>query len=147
MTWSGVRYRQDGLAVRHLGRDLDPAVGDVVANGVGEQVGDEPFDEQGVSIEGRGFCHLVDVDPISAGLGLQTVDQGPRRQWRRGRRVRVSFSPLSLLARVSRASIRRACSSLEASTSSAVQRHAAVVVLGVVERDLEQGALGGQGGA
>jgi len=40
------------------------------------------------------------------------------------------FSPLSLLAKVSRASIRRACSSLEASTSWAVQRQSAVVVPG-----------------
>jgi hypothetical protein len=69
---SGVRHRQNGPAVLHLGHDLDPAVGHVVANGVREQVDHEPFDKQGVSIQGRGFCHLVDVDPISAGLGLQT---------------------------------------------------------------------------
>jgi len=69
--WSGVGHRQDGLAVLHPGPDLDTAAGNVVADGVGEQVGDEPFDEQGVAIEGCRFGHLVDVDPEPAGLGLQ----------------------------------------------------------------------------
>jgi hypothetical protein len=46
-----------------------------VANGVGEQVGDEPFDEQGVSVEGCRCRHLVDADPQSVDLGLE-VDKG-----------------------------------------------------------------------
>jgi hypothetical protein len=69
--WSGVGHRQDGLAVLDPGPDLDTAVGNVVADGVGEQVGHEPFDEQRVAIEGRRFYHLVDVNPESAGLGRQ----------------------------------------------------------------------------
>jgi hypothetical protein len=36
--WSGVGHRQDGHAVLNPGQDLDTAVGNVVANGVGEQV-------------------------------------------------------------------------------------------------------------
>ena len=43
---SGIGHRQDGLAVRHSGSDLDPAVGLVVPDGVGEQVGHEPFHQQ-----------------------------------------------------------------------------------------------------
>ena len=78
--WSGVGHRKDGLAVLYPGHDFDTAAGNVVADSVGEQVGHEPFDEQGVSVERRGFCHLVDMDPDSAGLGLE-ADQGPQGQW------------------------------------------------------------------
>ena len=70
--WSGVGHRQDGPAVLYPGPDLDPAAGHVVADGVGEQVGYEPFDEQGVAIEGRRFAHLAYVDPESVGLGPET---------------------------------------------------------------------------
>ena len=51
--WSGVGHRQDGPAVLDPGPDLDTAAGHVVADGVGDQVGDEPFDEQRVAIERR----------------------------------------------------------------------------------------------
>jgi hypothetical protein len=43
--WSGVGHRQDGLALLHPGHDLDTAAGHVMANGVGGQIGHEPFDE------------------------------------------------------------------------------------------------------
>ena len=42
---SGVGHRQHGLAVLQGGNDLDAAVDGVVADGVCEQVGDEPLDE------------------------------------------------------------------------------------------------------
>ena len=74
--WSGVGHRQDGPAVLHSGHDLDTAAGNVVNDGVGKQVGDEPFDEQGVSIEGRRFCHLVDMNSEPAGLGPEADDGG-----------------------------------------------------------------------
>ena len=72
---SGIGHRQHGLAAGHLGHDLDAAADDVVAYGVGEQIGDEPFDEQRVSIEECRCRHLVDVDPQSVDLGLE-VDKG-----------------------------------------------------------------------
>src|SRR5580704_2479882 len=43
--WSGVGHPQDGPAVLYPGPDLDTAAGHVVADGVVEQVGHEPFDE------------------------------------------------------------------------------------------------------
>ena len=56
----------------HPGPDLDTAVGNVVADGVREQVGREPFDEQRISIEDRRFGRLDDVNPESVDLGPQT---------------------------------------------------------------------------
>ena len=85
------------------------------------------------------------MDPSSVGLGLE-VDEGRADDGGEVDGSR-SFSPLSLLARVRRASISRACSSFEASTSSAVERHVGDRRVGVVERNLQEGALGGEGGA
>ena len=72
---SGVGHREHGLALLHPGQDFDSAVDNVVANGVGEQVGDEPFDEKRVALEGSRRGHLVDVDPQSVDLWLE-VDKG-----------------------------------------------------------------------
>jgi hypothetical protein len=68
---SGVGHRQDGPAVLHSGPDLGTAFGAVVPDGVGEQVGHQPFDEQGISVEGRWFGHIVDSNPEPADLGRQ----------------------------------------------------------------------------
>jgi hypothetical protein len=79
--------------------------------------------------------------PGAAGAGVDPVQGQPNKAsgtpqagGAPGRAARStgsrSFRPLSLLARVSRASIRRACSPLEASTSRAVERQAAEVVQG-----------------
>ena len=43
--WPGVGHRYHGLALLYPGHDLDAAVDHVVAYSVGEQVGDEAFDE------------------------------------------------------------------------------------------------------
>ena len=68
--WSGIGHRQDRVSLLHLGHDLDTAVDDVVEDGVRQQVGDEPLDEERVSVEGRRSRHLVDMDP-------DPVDGGP----------------------------------------------------------------------
>jgi len=143
--WSGVGHRQDGHAVLNPGQDLDTAVGNVVANGVGEQVGHEPFDEQGVAIEDRRFCHLVDVNSESAGLGLETGKSGRDGDGEVNGFVSVQaafaagegeegFDQARLL-------IAGGEHLLGGGTPGGGRR------AGVVERNLEEGALGRQGGA
>ena len=74
--WSGIGHRQHGVALPHIGHDIDAAVDNVVTKCVGNQVGDESIDEQRVSIEG-GRCHrLVDMDPQSVDLGLEVDKVG-----------------------------------------------------------------------
>jgi hypothetical protein len=141
----GVGHRQDGLAVGHPGPDLDTAVGHVMADGVGEQVGHEPFHEQRVSIEGRRFRQRVDVDPESAGLGLQ-VGQG---RGDGGGEVDglVAVQP-AFAAGQGEQGFDQAClliaggeHLLGGGTPGRGRR------VGVVERNLEERALGRQGGA
>lgn len=45
-----VGHRQEGLVFCHASHDLHIASDDVVAHGIGEQVDNEPLDQQGVSI-------------------------------------------------------------------------------------------------
>jgi hypothetical protein len=60
---SGVGDRQECQAVSRSGRQLDAASGDLVPDGVVDQVGDESFDEVWVAREGRRFNSGIDLDP------------------------------------------------------------------------------------
>jgi len=51
--WSGIGDAQDGHSAVGECCYLDGAVGSVVANGVVDDVGDEPFDQDGISPGGR----------------------------------------------------------------------------------------------
>ena len=142
--WPGVGHRQDGLALLHPRPDLGTAVGNVVADGIGEQVDHEPFDEQRVSIEGRGFCHLIDANSEPAGLGLQAgqcrrdgggevdgfVSAQPAFAAGQGEQC---FDQARLLI--------AGGEHLQGGGAPGRGRRA-----GVVERNLEEGALGRQGG-
>ncbi len=143
--WSGVGHRQDGHAGRHPGPDLDPATRHVVADRVGEQVGHEPFREQRVSVEGGRGCHRVDVDPEPAGLGLQ-VSQG--RGDGGGEVDGLVPGQPAFAAGQGEQGLDQAClliaggEHLLGGGTPCLGRR-----VGVVERNLEECALGRQGGA
>jgi hypothetical protein len=65
----GAGHRQDGVAVLGSGRDFDAPAGDVVAYGVADQVGGQPFYEEGITVEVRGLGSGLDVQPQAADPG------------------------------------------------------------------------------
>src|SRR5262249_50954601 len=65
----GVGHRQDRAAVPGRGADLDLPADDVVAHGVVDQVGHQPFGQQGVTVQGRGPDSGLDAQPLAAEVG------------------------------------------------------------------------------
>ena len=65
----GVGHRQDGAAVAGPGGDLDVPAGDVVPDGVVDQVGDQLLDQEGVAVEGGGLDGGVDMQAEAADPG------------------------------------------------------------------------------
>ena len=62
--WPRVGHGHEGPVFCRAGHHLHEASDDVVAYCIGEQVDDEPLDQQGVSVEWRRRCRFVDVDLV-----------------------------------------------------------------------------------
>src|SRR5271154_5271941 len=58
---SAVGYREDRRVVGGIGRDVNVPAGDVVADGVGDEVGYEAFEESGVAVERGGTDDGLDL--------------------------------------------------------------------------------------
>ena len=65
---AGVGHREHGFAVGGVGGDLHVPAGDVVADGVVDEVGDEAFDESGVAVERGGADGGLDVQSEAFGV-------------------------------------------------------------------------------
>jgi hypothetical protein len=57
----GAGHRQDGVNTADPGRDLDVPAGDVVADGVVDQVGHQSLDQEGIAVEGGVLDNGVDL--------------------------------------------------------------------------------------
>src|ERR1700744_312515 len=66
---SGAGYRQHSAAVPGSGRDLNVTAGDVVLDGVVDQVGHQPFGQNAVTVECSGLGSGPDVQPEAVCLG------------------------------------------------------------------------------
>jgi hypothetical protein len=65
----GAGHRQDGAGVAGLGGDLDVPTGDVVPDGVVDQVGGQLLDQEGVTVEDSGLDVGVNVQAEAADRG------------------------------------------------------------------------------
>jgi len=124
----GVGHRQDGATAAGPGGDLDVPAGDVVPDGVVDQVGYQLLDQEGVAVEDGGLDGGADIqaeaaDP-RAGDGQAALVMAARS------RGSCWLRPASLLARVSSASTRRSVSALKASRSRLTSCQVAVVLAG-----------------
>ena len=66
--WAAVGYGEDRLAVGGIGGDVNFPAGDVVADGVVDEVGDEAFEEPGVAVERGGTDSGLDVQVEAFGV-------------------------------------------------------------------------------
>jgi hypothetical protein len=69
----GVCHRQGGAGVAGRGGDLDVSAGDVVPDGVVDQVGGQLLDQEGVAVEGGGLDVGLDVQAEAADRGAGGV--------------------------------------------------------------------------
>jgi hypothetical protein len=67
----GVGHRQDGVGVAGLCADLDVPAGDVVPDGVVDQVDGQLLDQQGVAVQGGGLDGSVDGQAEAADRGAR----------------------------------------------------------------------------
>jgi hypothetical protein len=65
----GAGHRQDGAGLAGLGGDLDVPAGEVVPDGVVDQVGGQLLEQEGVTIEGGGLDSGPDVQAQAADRG------------------------------------------------------------------------------
>ena len=109
ITGSGVAHRDARASGASSRGDLDPASADVVAQRVVDEVGDQALDEARVAgwpVAGASARRSWMSRRSASSWRLQ--DDAPRRA-RRDRTTAHRSTPRSLVARVSRASIRRSC--------------------------------------
>ena len=66
-----VGHVQEGMVFCRASDDLQFPADDIVAYCIGEQVDDEPLDQQGVSVKYRRFRRFIDMDLESRDLGLE----------------------------------------------------------------------------
>ncbi len=116
-----------------------------MANGIGEQVDDEPLDQEEVSIEWRRCRHLINVNFEARGFGLEPSESLLHQ---RGDVDRLTFTQTALTAGEGEQSLDQMCLFVVRG------KHLfcggapfGVAGMRIIERNLEEIALGGEWGA